>query len=201
MTPSSHQPTAPARQRASAGFTPGSRSVKIARKRWTVFGDKSHTLANEILMRSPLSVLAVALVGPWLTACRASDDGPSAVPSIIVSDMTIHNEIDCFKIETATATYVYGKRGAGFASIVDKDGRDWVSIARAARPGASIEACPSAASRPSSSIAATVMASTRRITPSPAGHGPRAPTTSGSSPRRVTAVRRARGTSTPITRR
>jgi hypothetical protein len=35
--------------------------------------------------------------------------------------------MDCFRVETPTATYVYGKRGAGFASILDKDGRDWVS--------------------------------------------------------------------------
>ena len=39
--------------------------------------------------------------------------------------------MDCFKVETPTATYLYGKRGAGFASILDKDGRDWVSY----RPG------------------------------------------------------------------
>ena len=45
--------------------------------------------------------------------------------------MTIHKEIDCFKVETPTATYLYGKRGAGFASIIDKDGHDWVSY----RPG------------------------------------------------------------------
>ena len=29
------------------------------------------------------------------------------------------------------ATYVYGKKGAGFASIVDRDGNDWISY----RPG------------------------------------------------------------------
>ena len=39
--------------------------------------------------------------------------------------------MDCFKVETPTATYVYGKKGAGFASILDKDGRDWISY----RPG------------------------------------------------------------------
>ncbi len=35
--------------------------------------------------------------------------------------------MDCYKIETPSATYVYGKRGAGFASILDKQGRDWMS--------------------------------------------------------------------------
>ena len=48
-----------------------------------------------------------------------------------VSEVTIHGDMDCFQVETPTATYVYGKRGAGFASIIDKDGRDWVSY----RPG------------------------------------------------------------------
>jgi putative heme-binding domain-containing protein len=35
--------------------------------------------------------------------------------------------MDCFRVETPTATYLYGKRGAGFASLLDKDGRDWIS--------------------------------------------------------------------------
>ena len=48
-----------------------------------------------------------------------------------VSEITVHGDMDCFRVETPTATYVYGKRGAGFASIVDKNGHDWVSY----RPG------------------------------------------------------------------
>ncbi len=48
-----------------------------------------------------------------------------------VSETTIHGDMDCFRIETPTATYLYGKRGAGFASIIDNDGRDWISY----RPG------------------------------------------------------------------
>ena len=51
--------------------------------------------------------------------------------AVRVSEVTVHGDMDCFKVETPTATYVYGKRGAGFASILDKDGRDWVSY----RPG------------------------------------------------------------------
>ncbi len=50
---------------------------------------------------------------------------------IRVSDVTVHGDMDCFRVETPTATYVYGKRGAGFVSILDKDGRDWISY----RPG------------------------------------------------------------------
>ena len=52
---------------------------------------------------------------------------PSKDAQVRVSETTIHGDMDCFKVETPTATYVYGKRGAGFASIFDKDGRDWVS--------------------------------------------------------------------------
>ena len=51
--------------------------------------------------------------------------------AVRVSEVTVHGDMDCFQVETPTATYVYGKRGAGFASIIDKDGRDWVSY----RPG------------------------------------------------------------------
>ncbi len=46
---------------------------------------------------------------------RADDDS-----SVRVSEVTIHGDMDCFQVETPTATYVYGKRGAGFASIIDK---------------------------------------------------------------------------------
>src|SRR4051794_28822902 len=48
-------------------------------------------------------------------------------PSVRVSEVTIHGDMDCFKVETPSATYLYGRRGAGFASILDKDGKDWIS--------------------------------------------------------------------------
>ncbi len=35
--------------------------------------------------------------------------------------------MECLRIETPSATYLYGKRGAGFASILDPDGHDWIS--------------------------------------------------------------------------
>ena len=60
---------------------------------------------------------------------KASQGG--IVSGVRVSEVTIHGDMDCFKVETPTATYLYGKRGAGFASILDGDGRDWVSY----RPG------------------------------------------------------------------
>ncbi|HTD86594.1 MAG TPA: hypothetical protein VK850_08450, partial [Candidatus Binatia bacterium] len=35
--------------------------------------------------------------------------------------------MDCFRVETPSAIYLYGKRGAGFASILDPQGHDWIS--------------------------------------------------------------------------
>jgi CubicO group peptidase (beta-lactamase class C family) len=56
---------------------------------------------------------------------------PTAVAQVRVSEVTLHGDMDCYKVETPNATYIYGKKGAGFASILDKEGRDWVSY----RPG------------------------------------------------------------------
>jgi uncharacterized repeat protein (TIGR03806 family) len=56
---------------------------------------------------------------------------PFGEANIRISDVALHGDMDCFKIETPTATYVYGKKGAGFAGIIDKDGNDWISY----RPG------------------------------------------------------------------
>jgi hypothetical protein len=39
--------------------------------------------------------------------------------------------MDCFRVETPTATYLYGRKGAGFARILDREGHDWISY----RPG------------------------------------------------------------------
>jgi hypothetical protein len=39
--------------------------------------------------------------------------------------------VNCLLIRTDSADYYFDKEGAGFASILDKDGRDWVSWSRA----------------------------------------------------------------------
>jgi hypothetical protein len=49
------------------------------------------------------------------------------VPGLAVSEVTLLGDMECFKIETPNAIYFYGKRGAGFASILDRDGHDWIS--------------------------------------------------------------------------
>lgn len=67
--------------------------------------------------------LLLALFFPALL--QAAD--PAA--TVRVSDTTLFGDMACFKIETPTATYLYGKLGAGFASIIDRAGRDWISYA------------------------------------------------------------------------
>lgn len=71
------------------------------------------------LLLAPLFLFSLAL------ATRAAD----AAATVRVSDTVLFGDMDCFKIETPTATYLYGKIGAGFASIIDRDGRDWISYA------------------------------------------------------------------------
>jgi hypothetical protein len=46
---------------------------------------------------------------------------------IEVTEKTHLGDMECFEIVTPTATYLYGKNGAGFASVYDAHGHDWVS--------------------------------------------------------------------------
>ncbi|HLY08607.1 MAG TPA: hypothetical protein VKW04_04775 [Planctomycetota bacterium] len=77
-----------------------------------------------IRLRSPwFAVRALAV----LVAAGCAAPGPAPKP-ITVSDVTLFGEMDCYRIETASAIYVFGKRGAGFASILDPEGKDWISF-------------------------------------------------------------------------
>lgn len=63
------------------------------------------------------------LTGPCLIAVSiAYADG-----DVQFSEVVLHGDMECFRVQTPTATYLYGKRGAGFASIIDKQGNDWIS--------------------------------------------------------------------------
>jgi hypothetical protein len=75
-------------------------------------------------MKSPLNITLASLFSFGLVAFAA--DPPAASP-IRVSETTIFNDMECFRIETPSATYIFGKRGAGFASILDPAGHDWIS--------------------------------------------------------------------------
>jgi hypothetical protein len=66
----------------------------------------------------------------------------AAEPAIRVSDVTLFGDMDCFKVETPNATYLYGKRGAGFASILDRDGHDWISYRHGGRSAGEYRGLP-----------------------------------------------------------
>jgi hypothetical protein len=50
-----------------------------------------------------------------------------ASAAVTITDATDEG-IACFKVVTDTATYYYDKAGAGFTSMVDKDGNDWIGF-------------------------------------------------------------------------
>ena len=52
---------------------------------------------------------------------------PGSRPHVAVSEETLFGDLDCLVVQTATAKYFYGKRGAGFAKILDPEGHDWIS--------------------------------------------------------------------------
>src|SRR5260370_613878 len=47
--------------------------------------------------------------------------------SVAVIEETLLGDVECLVISTAAAKYYYGKRGAGFARILDPEGHDWIS--------------------------------------------------------------------------
>ncbi len=116
-------------------------------------------------------------------------------PGVRVSEVTILGDMDCFKVETSTASGAPASRASSTRTVATGS-----PTGPAAGPAASTAGCPSAASRPRSSTAATATASIRRITRSPAASRRGRPTTPGSSPRPATAGPPAPGTSTPTTR-
>lgn len=63
--------------------------------------------------------------------CLGPADRTRKPPLVTVTDGVQHRDQESFKIETPNATYYYHKQGAGFASIFDKDGNDWLGY----RPG------------------------------------------------------------------
>jgi hypothetical protein len=50
--------------------------------------------------------------------------------------------VDCYKVVTPTATYFYDKAGAGFCSILDKDGNDWLSWKKGGGPAGEYRGIP-----------------------------------------------------------
>jgi hypothetical protein len=64
------------------------------------------------------------LLGLLLSGCTSPEKKDDALR---VSETTLFGNLECFRVETPGATYLYGKKGAGFASILDPQGHDWIS--------------------------------------------------------------------------
>ena len=65
----------------------------------------------------------------WLVliaAAQITAAEPRAEP-LKVSETTLFGDMDCFQVATPCGMYVYGKRGAGFAKLLDPAGNDWIS--------------------------------------------------------------------------
>ncbi len=60
----------------------------------------------------------------------------SFTPQVTVTTVVNYADQDSFKAQTANATYYYHKRGAGFASMIDVEGKDWISYNLSNSPGA-----------------------------------------------------------------
>ena len=113
--------------------------MKDVNRRQTLLMTAAATLAaaSQSRAQAPAGVIAfletLAAPAPLQSATRsesAKHPGPKT-SAVRFSEVTVHGDMNCFRVETPTAIYIYGKQGAGFVSIFDKDGRDWVSY----RPG------------------------------------------------------------------
>ena len=47
---------------------------------------------------------------------------------VMVDTIEAWEEQESFRVQTATGTWIYHKHGAGFASLIDPEGRDWLSF-------------------------------------------------------------------------
>jgi len=57
---------------------------------------------------------------------RPPDEPAPSDPQVTVTDDVDHEDQKSVKIVTPTTTYYYHKAGAGFASLEDRDGNDWI---------------------------------------------------------------------------
>ena len=74
-------------------------------------------------------VVALVETSREKSAENVRDSLQDLLSPVQVTDSLIHGDMECLRIATPTATYLFGKRGAGFASIIDPAGNDWISYA------------------------------------------------------------------------
>jgi hypothetical protein len=67
----------------------------------------------------------------YFSGDNTANSANSFKPLVRLTTAVEYQGQESFKIETQNATYYYHKQGAGFASIIDKDGNDWLGY----RPG------------------------------------------------------------------
>lgn len=63
-------------------------------------------------------------------------------PLVRVTETMDYQGQESFKIMTQNATYYYHKQGAGFASMIDKDGNDWLSYQPGGGPAGEYRGIP-----------------------------------------------------------
>ena len=76
---------------------------------------------------SRIGLHVICVMGSCLSCICLNSDARADQPAIEVSDVVLHGDMECFRISTPQATYLYGKRGAGMASLIDSAGNDWIS--------------------------------------------------------------------------
>ena len=68
---------------------------------------------------------------------------PANVPSQVVFTDNVHEEGQAgYRVQTSNALYFYHKLGGGFSSLVDVNGRDWISYSTIAGSGGSYRGIP-----------------------------------------------------------
>lgn len=74
-------------------------------------------------------------LGPSTGACRATvrlaaafaAALPASAGASITVDEVVHQGQSSYRVVTPTATWIYHREGAGFASLLDADGNDWIA--------------------------------------------------------------------------
>ncbi|MDH7569153.1 MAG: hypothetical protein QHJ73_06160, partial [Armatimonadota bacterium] len=56
---------------------------------------------------------------------------PPAPAVVLLTPVAEYQGQPSFRVRTPSATYVFHRSGGGFASLIDRDGNDWISF----RPG------------------------------------------------------------------
>jgi hypothetical protein len=77
---------------------------------------------------------SVAAQPPVPVSPTRRGEGVMSLGAVVITD-DIDEGIACFKILTESATYFYDKAGAGFTSILDRDGIDWINFHPKGAPG------------------------------------------------------------------